>query len=233
MAVAGLTSRRVVFPADHADHTHDIEAHLGPFTKANNVNLDEKMQHARDLIMVEELDDDKFTSVQDSSRQRTPPLSKSSWLRASGTVDTSDLADYSSMYTKILAQSDAPLEWLREVLLCVAFAKRPLTVSELAAAMGVYGPANHRQTLGSISIASPKQLQDDLELGLGSLVLVESNLVRLVHGTLRELVREHPDTLFRTVTARTPKGGPAAFWAIAHVAQVPAHPFHPRDPRDG
>ena len=199
IAAKGLTSCRVIVTCrPHAD----ITAHLGPPTEVNNVDLDEKMKRTRDLIMARELKDEKFAIVRDFlSVENATPLKV--WLAASlGTTDTSELADYSSIYTKLLAQIEAPPERVREVLLCVAFAKRPLTVCELATAMGVDGAGGYRQTSSTIRVASPKQLQEDLELALGSLVCIKDNIVRLVHVTLRELIRGQPETLFQTATAQ-------------------------------
>ncbi|KAK4095827.1 hypothetical protein N658DRAFT_89361 [Parathielavia hyrcaniae] len=196
LAVPGLTScRMIVTCRPHAD----ILAHLGPFTEDNSVHLDVEMKQTRNLLMEKKLTGDKLARVREVlERENATPLRVK--LAASlASQDACELADYTSVYNRLLAEIDAPPDWLQEVLLCVAFAKRPLTVGELAAAMGVDAAGDFRQTLGTIRVASPKRLQEDLERALGALLVIENNLVYLVHGTLRDLIREQPETLFHGI----------------------------------
>jgi hypothetical protein len=125
--------------------------------------------------------------------------------------EVQDSADLRGIYEQITRRVQAPQLWLRDVLLCAAFSMRPLTVAELSAAVGVSasGEADRssRQTLQTIRIAAPKELHGDLIRALDPLVYVEDNVVHLVHGTLRELIRNQPDVLSYT-TRSTP--GPSA-----------------------
>lgn len=120
-------------------------------------------------------------------------------LTDSGTIgmEMSECATYNAIYEKILASIKAPVEWLRDVLLCIAFAHRPMTVGELSVAMGIPTTPGWNAgglTLEKISISSPKDLQDNLKLALGPLVYLENNTIH-IHNTLREFVRGQTDSL--------------------------------------
>ncbi|KAK9445272.1 Ankyrin repeat-containing domain protein [Metarhizium brunneum] len=121
-------------------------------------------------------------------------------LTDGGTIGTemSECTTYNAIYEKILASINAPVEWLRDVLLCIAFAHRPMTVGELSIAMGIPtttpGWNAGGLTLQKISISSPKDLQDNLKLALGPLVYLENNTIH-IHNTLREFVRGQTDSL--------------------------------------
>ncbi|KAH0592662.1 hypothetical protein MHUMG1_09655 [Metarhizium humberi] len=120
-------------------------------------------------------------------------------LTDSGTIgmEMPECATYNAIYEKILASIDAPVEWLRDVLLCIAFAHRPMTVGELSIAMGIPTRPGWNAgglTLQKISISSPKDLQDNLKLALGPLVYLENNTIH-IHNTLREFVRGQTGSL--------------------------------------
>lgn len=113
-------------------------------------------------------------------------------------MEMSECTTYNAIYRKILAKIDAPVKWLRDVLLCIAFAHRPMTVGELSIAMGIPtttpGWNARGLTLQKISISSPKDLQDNLKLALGPLVYLENNTVH-IHSTLREFIRGQTGSL--------------------------------------
>ncbi|KFG83664.1 Pfs, NACHT and Ankyrin domain protein [Metarhizium anisopliae] len=120
-------------------------------------------------------------------------------LTDSGTMgmEMSECTTYNAIYEKTLASINAPVQWLRDVLLCIAFAHRPMTVGELSIAMGIPTRPGWNAaglTLQKINISSSKDLQDNLKLALGPLVYLENNTIH-IHNTLREFVRGQTDSL--------------------------------------
>lgn len=193
-----LTSCRVIITCQPTDC---IRALLGPFGE-NSINLDEKMETARGILLTKELNDDKFVHVRDAlEKANASPLKVKlvAHLASLGeTPDVSKYVEYDAIYKRILTHIEAPPLWLRDVLLCISFTKRPLTVSKLAAALGV----NHTesantspQSLQKIRVLAPKQLQEDLKLTLGFLIRVKNNIIHLVHNTLRDFIRAQPNFL--------------------------------------
>lgn len=107
--------------------------------------------------------------------------------------------DYSIIYERVFAQNDAPNLWLRGVLICLAFAKRPLRISELAGAMWMdtSSSSGNPPTLQKICISAPKDLQQDLEFAFGPLVRVENGIVHLLHNTLRDFIQHQSSSILR------------------------------------
>ncbi|KAI1147881.1 hypothetical protein F4825DRAFT_455013 [Nemania diffusa] len=169
---------------------------LGPFEEHNSINLDDNMKYVRSELLAREFSGKKFENVRNHlNKENATPLKVSLIATLGRMEELSDIPDnYGSIYKRILARIDAPLKWLETVLLCIVFARRPLTVAELAAAIGVDHCISEvggtELTLQKICFAAPapKKLQDDLELALGSLVHIQNNVV-LVHGTLRDVIR--------------------------------------------
>ncbi|KAF2967459.1 hypothetical protein GQX73_g6087 [Xylaria multiplex] len=171
---------------------------LGPVTKNNSVNVDEHMKCIRDHLLKSSFEGEKLEHMQNHLDEENATPLKARLLATLGRIEElTDIPDNCGLiYKRILRLIDAPPMWLEEVLLCIAFAKRPLTIAELAGAIGVSrclqkgGGVN--MTLQAARVAAPKQLQDDLELVAGSLVRIEHNVVHLVHGTLRNVIRHDP-----------------------------------------
>ncbi|KAI0465840.1 hypothetical protein F4859DRAFT_499429 [Xylaria cf. heliscus] len=174
---------------------------LGPFQENNSVNLDEHMKHVRSVILERELEGKKFRAIRNHLNEENATPLKASLIvaleRMGGLLDIPD--DYDSIYKRIMARIDAPSNWLETILHCIAFSRRPLTVDELAVAIGVDGFASKvggtGLTLQKIRLAVPKQLQDDLEFAVSSLVYIQNNVVHLVHRTLRDFIRHGSGTI--------------------------------------
>ncbi|KID93547.1 Pfs, NACHT and Ankyrin domain protein, partial [Metarhizium majus ARSEF 297] len=62
-------------------------------------------------------------------------------------MEMSECTTYNAIYRKILAKIDPPVKWLRDVLLCIAFAHRPMTVGELSIAMGIREALRFRKSV--------------------------------------------------------------------------------------
>ncbi|KAL6787037.1 hypothetical protein J3E68DRAFT_432070 [Trichoderma sp. SZMC 28012] len=173
----------------------------------NNINLDECFDAKKSLLLSRELGGDDLMDLrQRLARENATPLVivlASALRRTMDTNTTIDFADYNTIYEHMLKQVDAPYAWLREVLLCVAFAKRPLTVNELAGAMWIAPSSsnileNEELTLQKMLIAAPTYLKTDLEVVCDPLLRVVDGTVSFVHGTLRDFVRERSDTLLQS-----------------------------------
>ncbi|KAK3936950.1 putative ankyrin repeat domain protein [Diplogelasinospora grovesii] len=213
MVLHGLTKCRVFVTCRRSDAI--IAALLGPLDKDNSVDLDENMTQIRGALMTRALECEKFANIRDRlEKEDATPLK----IRLIAALDWTgqmpsmfESVDYSTVYRQLMRQIEAPQTWLQEMLLCVAFAQRPLTVGELAAAMGLersQEPGNGRLTLQKIRVGAPKQLQGDLELAAASLVRVENNVVHL--GTLRDFLRNHPDILSQSTAAEPLQGNQVA-----------------------
>lgn len=200
MAGGGLTSCRVIItcrPTPAITTLFDLD------DEQHNVNLDKKMGTARGNAMTEWFSDPKFEHLRAAlEKEDATPLKVRLISHLAKAVDIPELSrypDYDSVYERILAEVDAPRLWLQAVLLAVSFAKRPLTINELAAMLGV-DPAEstpaHHQSMQKMWIQAPKQLKEDLELTLGPLLHIEANVVHLVHDTLREFIRNNSKNLF-------------------------------------
>ncbi|KAI0531585.1 hypothetical protein GGR58DRAFT_229240 [Xylaria digitata] len=174
---------------------------LGPFKENSNVDLDKNKDHVRSRLLERDFESEQLQDVRRRlDEEKAAPL-KLSLIAALGRMEElSDIPNrYNSIYKRIIARIDAPPAWLEAVLLCLAFAERPLTVAELAGAIGVDYCSQTLDgaelTLQQIGVAAPKQLRDDLELVAGSLVCIRKNVVSLVHGTLRDTIRQDPGIL--------------------------------------
>ncbi|GAP92934.1 putative ankyrin repeat domain protein [Rosellinia necatrix] len=168
---------------------------LGPFHAKNSVNLDGNMKDVRSKLLARELKGDKFQDVRDHLEEENATPLKVTLIAALGQMgELLDIPnDYDSIYKRILARIDAPPMWLETVLLCIAFARRPLTVTELAVAIGVDRCAPEAGGTGlklqKLRVATSRQLQDDLELIASSIVRIQNNVVQLVHGTLQDFIK--------------------------------------------
>lgn len=173
--------------------------------KSNSINL-ESFNEKRTLLLNRELCGNEFADFRDRlAKDNAAPLVvglMSAMSRMMSTNRMPDLPDYNAFYEHMPKQIDAPYAWLREVLLCVAFAKRPLTVSELAGSMWMVPSSSDilrsgQPTLQKMLIAAPTQLKRDLELACSPLLRVDNGVVRVVHGTLRDFIRKRSCTLLQ------------------------------------
>ncbi|KAE8451761.1 hypothetical protein EG329_003218 [Mollisiaceae sp. DMI_Dod_QoI] len=201
MGKSGLTSCRVVITSQMTD---SIVALLSPLDENTRIDLEEKMKTVKGLLLTQVMNEDKLTGVRKELEIGNAPILKLKLLAHLASLgeilEIPKYVDYSQIYKRILARIDAPFEWLHNILLCVAFARRPMTISELAAAIGVdhTKPVNRVlqvHSLQHIRVLAPKQLQDDLKLVLGFLLRVENNVVHLIHHTLRDFIRELPNSI--------------------------------------
>ncbi|QYT02972.1 Protein SSH4 [Trichoderma simmonsii] len=202
--------------------SEDILRVLGTSKESNKINLDEGFDAKKSLLLNRELDGDDLADLrQRLANENATPLviGLASALRrtmGTNTIDTNtkiNIADYNAVYEHMLKEIDAPYAWLREVLLCVAFAKRPLTVNELAGAMWIAPSSsnilgNEKLTLQKMLIAAPTYLKTDLEVACGPLLRVVNGVVSFVHGTLRDFVRERSDTLLQNKAPQGERGKP-------------------------
>ncbi|KAJ8127252.1 hypothetical protein O1611_g6385 [Lasiodiplodia mahajangana] len=176
---------------------------LGPFTDQSSVNLDEHMKQVTSQLMTRDLGDEKFKDLRNHLEEENATPSKTSFMAALARMDgLSNIPDrYDSTYKQLLGEIGAPQKWLEEVLLYMAFAKRPPTAAELADAIGVGSYSQKlddlRPTLRKILSASPKQLKDDLEFAMGSLFRAANNIAELAHDTLHGVVRPDLDVFAR------------------------------------
>ncbi|PNP61156.1 hypothetical protein FNYG_14113 [Fusarium nygamai] len=174
---------------------------IGLLDDRNSLNIDEVMGQDREIFLREALSDDKFETLRKELEQgNCTPLATRlvSHLNYNGELGEPRSMSYDQIYLKALVQIDVPHLWLRDVLVCTAFAERPLTINELAAAMGV--PDSHQisgeqVSLQKIRIAAPKQLEEDLKLTMRPLIQVENGVVRLVHSTFRTFIRRHLNSI--------------------------------------
>lgn len=204
LVVGSPTRYRVFITCRPSD---SIVGLLGPLEESNSINLDHHSAEKRTLLLNKELCGSEFAAFRDrlTNDNATPLLIKlvSAMCRMKG-IDRvpHHLSDYDDVYEHMLKQMDAPQAWLREVLLCVAFAKRPLTISELAGSMCMAPSScsilgNNQLTLQKMLIAAPTQLKRDLELACSPLLLIDNGVVRVVHGTLRDFIRKWSCSIFQ------------------------------------
>ncbi|KAL7944010.1 hypothetical protein V8C42DRAFT_327507 [Trichoderma barbatum] len=179
---------------------------LGPFDESNSINLDKDFDEKKTILLNQELDGDEFADLRDKlAKASATPLVISLLSTLRRTMDINKISDcthYDAIYEHMLEQINAPSAWLEELLLCLAFAKRPLTVNELAGAMWMPPSSsnilsNGQLTLQKLLIAAPTQLRKDLELACGPLLRVVNGVVSLVHGTLRDFVRRRSGNLLQ------------------------------------
>jgi len=207
MITRGLTSCTVIITARPTDA---IKALFKENSASNAINLDEVTKHARSMFLKEELHDESFESLRETlEKENAPPLRVQLLAhlgRTLGIPVASKYVDYDPIYRRLFADLTARTLWLRDVLYCVAFAKRPLTVSELASALGIeHGmPDGSQQSLQGIRVLAPKQLKNDLESMLGVLIRIKDNVIHLIHNTLWQFIRQNPDTFSRT-ESQTPR----------------------------
>ncbi|KAG9503711.1 hypothetical protein J7337_003664 [Fusarium musae] len=177
--------------------TTAIQDLAGPLDDRNSLNLDEVMGQDRKILIQESLGDKKFETLRKELEQgNCTPLATRllSHLDYNKGLGDPRSMSYDEIYRKILVQIDVPQLWLRDVLVCTAFAERPMTVSELAFAMGIPDLdqiSGEQVTLQKIRITAPKQLEEDLELAMRPLMQVESGIVRLIHSTFRAFIRHY------------------------------------------
>lgn len=171
---------------------------LQPLNDTNSVNLDDSMEYARDRILGDDLTRDESSVLRDHlERENATPLKTkllTTLLRMGEVSDVQEYVNYAELYAQIIARIQAPSWWLRDLLLCLAFAKRPLTVNELSMAMGVgrsQSLVEGKLVLSELQIAAPKQLQEDIQLAMTPLLRIEYGVVHLIHGTLRDVVQDH------------------------------------------
>lgn len=180
---------------------------LRRLNESKSIDLDQGLDEKKTLLLSKELCGNEFTDLRDRLiKINATPLviglvSALSWTV--GTNSMPDLSDYDAIYEHMLKQIDAPYAWLREVLLCVAFAKRPLTVNELAGSMWMAPSSSNilgsgQLTLQKMLIAAPTQLKMDLELACSPLLRVDNGVVSVVHGTFRDFIRKRSCTLLQT-----------------------------------
>ncbi|KAI0400670.1 hypothetical protein F4802DRAFT_476525 [Xylaria palmicola] len=174
----------------------DMMAILGPFDAHNSVNLNENMKHVRSKLLAKDFADEKLRDMRRRLDEENATPLKVSLIAALDRIEEFSYTpeDYGSIYKLMLAQIDAPPTWLETLLLCIAFSQRPLTVAELAAAVGVDRCLSEAGgaglTLQKIQFATPRQFRDDLELLASPLIHIQNGVVQLVHGTLREFIRQ-------------------------------------------
>lgn len=182
---------------------------LGPFNESNSINLDQSFDGKKSLLLSRELYGNEFADLRDRlAKDNATPLAirlVSALSRMMGTHEMPDFGDYDAIYEHMLKQIDAPYVWLREVLLCVAFAKRPLAVNELAGSMWMAPSSSNmlgggQLTLQKMLIAAPAQLKRDLELVCSPLLCVSNGVVSVVHGTLRDFIRKGSWSLLQNET---------------------------------
>jgi hypothetical protein len=200
MTETGLTSCRVIITCRP---TKSMMCLLNLNDTSTSFNLDYSMGEARDLILAEELSDSKFEHIRAAlEKEQASPLKArliAQMAKKEEKFDLSSYTNYDSVYASLLARVKAPRRWLQDVLLCMSFAQRPLTVNELAAGLGIdqtESEVGSHHSLQQIRISAPKQLKEDLELALGVLVRNEANVVHLVHDTFREFIQNHSRTIF-------------------------------------
>ncbi|KAI0886863.1 uncharacterized protein GGS22DRAFT_158880 [Annulohypoxylon maeteangense] len=172
--------------------TDSIVALLGPFEESDSINLDEHLEEVTKPLLCNE----RFADIRHrlSGVGMTPLLINlvSVLYQQKGANKIPEHLDYNTVYEQIMTQIDAPELWLRQVLLSVAFAKRPLAVCELAGAIWMEPDnmlGNGQLTLQRIRIGAPKNLEEDLRFALYPLIRVDNGFVRFMHGTLRDFVR--------------------------------------------
>jgi hypothetical protein len=187
--------------------TDSLVALLGPFNESNSINLDQGLNEQIALLLNRELRGNEFADLRDRLvKDNATPLViglVSAFCQTTATNTMQDFSDYDAIYEHILKQIDAPHAWLQEVLLCVAFAKRPLTINELAGSMWIAPSSSDilrsgQLTLQKMLIAAPTQLKRDLKVACSPLLRVDNGVVRLVHGTLREFIRKRSCTVLQT-----------------------------------
>ncbi|PFH57628.1 hypothetical protein XA68_14767 [Ophiocordyceps unilateralis] len=184
----------------------NVEASLGPLNGRNSFNLDGDMPDAREAVLTAALEESNLLTTIRSRlrRQNATPLTAALVLAIARTEDVADIPEtdnYDTLYKKILWQITESQAWM---LICVAFATRPLTVGELNTALHVEHVLEEgagRLTLQLIREAIPETYLTtfgrEFTTISNHLLVVKKGVIHMVNNTLRELIRRHPQVVFQ------------------------------------
>ncbi|KAI1111209.1 ankyrin repeat-containing domain protein [Nemania sp. NC0429] len=110
-------------------------------------------------------------------------------------LELSTLKTYHETYEQIIKQIRAHSSLIQEVLLCVGFAERPLSLDELYTALLRRPPATSYLT---------KVLANDLITTLKPLLRIQDNTFYLIHDSLRGFIGSQLESLLRSTISTHP-----------------------------